>query len=308
MKQINPTRLQIALALLLSLTAANVARSQELEPRAFANLPVGTSFALLGYVYASGNSLLDPALSIEGLEARLHTVAAAYFRSIDLFGHSGKVDIILPFAGSDYEGTIAGRDSTTARTGFGDPRIRLSVNFLGAPALSSEEFREYQQQTIFGASVQVVIPIGQYDPDRLLNLGSNRWIFRTQVGASRKTGLWTWEAYGGAWFFTENPDFLGELDLSQKPLLVGKVHAIRALPKGYWVAFGAGYGFGGEVEVNGVPRESHISSFRFGLTVSVPLSPNHQLKFVGATTARIERGSDTDILSVFYQFRWGSGL
>lgn len=298
----------LALVLSLAIGTASVARSQELEPRAFANLPVGTSFALLGYAYASGNTLLDPALPIEGLEARLHSVAAAYFRSIDLFGHSGKVDVVLPFAGGDYEGTVAGQDSTTARTGFGDPRIRLSVNFLGAPSLSSEEFLEYQQETIFGASVQVVIPIGQYDPDRLLNLGSNRWIFRTQVGASRKTGPWTWEAYGGAWFFTENPDFLGDSDLSQKPLLVGKVHAIRALPKGYWVALGAGYGVGGKAEVNGVPRESQISSFRFGLTVSVPLSRNQQLKFVGSTTVRIERGADSNILSVFYQFRWGSGL
>ena len=135
LKHANPVRLGIALAVLLSLTSglASIARSQELEPRAFTNLPVGTSFALLGYTYAAGNTLLDPAIPIEGLEARVHSVAAAYVRAINLFGNSGKIDVILPFAGGDYAGTVASRDSTTARTGFGDARIRLSLNFLGPP-------------------------------------------------------------------------------------------------------------------------------------------------------------------------------
>jgi hypothetical protein len=45
--------------------------AQELEPRALTNVPVGLNFAVLGYGYARGNILLDPAVPIENLDSRL---------------------------------------------------------------------------------------------------------------------------------------------------------------------------------------------------------------------------------------------
>lgn len=38
--------------------------SQEIEPRSLTNVPVGTNFAVLGYGFASGNILIDPALPL----------------------------------------------------------------------------------------------------------------------------------------------------------------------------------------------------------------------------------------------------
>ena len=61
-----------------------------------------------------------------------------------------------------------------ARCPAGDPRFRFSVNFYGAPALSLQEFA-YEQDLILGASLQVSAPLGQYDADKLVNIGTNRW-------------------------------------------------------------------------------------------------------------------------------------
>jgi hypothetical protein len=61
--------------------------------------------------------------------------------------------------------------------GLGDPLLRISVNFFGAPALSMAEYPAYRQDVIVGASLQVTAPLGQYDPDKLLNVGTNRWPF-----------------------------------------------------------------------------------------------------------------------------------
>ena len=44
---------------------------------------------------------------------------------------------------------------------------RFSVNRLGAPALSFEEFKNYRQDTILGTSLLVTMPLGQYDSERL---------------------------------------------------------------------------------------------------------------------------------------------
>ena len=130
---------------------------------------------------------------------------------------------MVPFAAGDWEGVLEGVDTTRSATGFGDPRVRLSVNFLGAPALRATQFAGYVQKTIVGASLQLIAPLGQYDSSRLINLGSNRWTFRAQLGVSQAVGLWTFEAFAGGWFFTNNSNFFGGSTLEQKPLLTGVV-------------------------------------------------------------------------------------
>jgi hypothetical protein len=279
--------------------------AQELEPRLLINVPVGTNFVIAGYGFARGNILLDPAVPIEDLDANLHTMFGAYVRAIDLFGISGKLDAVLPFAGGDWSGRLEGVDTTRAATGFGDPRIRLSVGFVGAPALSKGEWGEWQQRTIVGAALQVLMPLGQYDASRLINLGSNRWTFRAQLGVSHALGPWIVEVAGGAWLFTDNTNFFGGLTLEQRPLLTAKTHLIRSLKRGWWFSLGVGYGHGGRTKLQGVERDTRISSFRFGGTVAAPLGGQHSLKLVLTSGVRIERGPDFDGIGLTYQYMWG---
>ena len=188
-----------ALVLIAMLLAGHSLSSQELEPRLLTNVPIGTNFTALGYGYSVGNTLLDPAVPIENLDSRLHTLIGAYVRAIDVFGLSGKIDAVVPFALGDWTAQLAGQDTTRSIDGFGDPRFRLSVNVLGAPALRMPEFLSYRQKTIVGASLQVIAPLGQYDPERLINLSSNRWTFRSTLGVSQAVGPWFLEWYVAGW-------------------------------------------------------------------------------------------------------------
>ena len=86
--------------------------------------------------------------------------------------------------------------------GFADPLFRLSVNFYGAPALTLPEFKSYEQDLIVGASLQVSVPAGQYDSTKLVNIGTNRWSFKPEIGASKALGPWTLELKAGATLFT----------------------------------------------------------------------------------------------------------
>ncbi|KPK58531.1 MAG: hypothetical protein AMS21_10575 [Gemmatimonas sp. SG8_38_2] len=287
--------------------AAHSGRGQELEPRALTNVPVGTNFVALVYAYAQGNILLDPAIPVEDLDSKLHTFVGAYIRALDFFGLSGKLDVTVPFAGGDWEGRLEGVDTTRSVTGFGDPRFRLSLNLVGAPALRAAEFPGYKQKTIVGASLQVIAPLGQYDSSRLLNLGSNRWTFRAQFGVSHVVGPWTFEALAATWFFMENSNFFGDARLEQKPLLAGKLHVIRSFPKGFWLALDGGYGYGGRTIIDGVERETRISTFRFGLTFAAPIARSHTVRLTAVSGARVERGADFDALGLSYQYRWGGG-
>lgn len=278
--------------------------SQELEPRSLTNLPVGTNFVVVGYGFAQGNILLDPAVPIEDLDAKLNTVVAAYVRSINVLGLGGKVDVVIPWASGDWDGYYNSIDTSRSVNGFGDARLRLSVNFIGSPALDREGFASYKPRNISGLSLQLIVPSGQYNPDKLINLGSNRWVFKPQWGFSHYFKSWIFETYLSAWFFTKNTSFFSGNELSQKPLGAIKLHVIRSFPKRWWLAVDAGYALGGRTYINAEETDTRISTFRFGVTLAVPIAQHHNIRFTGVTGIRLEKGSDFDAVGITYQYRW----
>ena len=310
-----PTWLQVRSALLGAVCVLGVgARSisaQDLEPRAFSNAPVGLNFVLAGYAFSSGNLLFDDAvaaaLQIEDARGKIHQGVAGYVRTVGFFGRSGRIGAVVPVARGRWEGTVADTFATVTRTGFGDPRMFLSVALLGAPALRGREFVRYHERTVVGASLQVIAPLGQYSPDRLINLGSNRWSFKPRIGVSRSAGRWALEAYGAAWFFTDNPDFAGTR-VEQDPIYSVEAHALYTFRPGLWAAVSGGYGMGGQSTVNGDPRDDRRSDTRFGAQLAIPLARRHALKLIYVTSTSTRIGTDFDTASLVYQFRWGAGL
>jgi hypothetical protein len=288
----------------VAVLAAGPASAQELEPRVFANVPVGMSFSLAGYGFSSGNVLFDPALPAEDVNADVHSFFVAFVRAIDFFGLSSKIDVLVPWATGRWQGLYEGVDSTRTAHGLADPRVRLSVNFVGAPALKPQEFAAYQPGTIVGASLQIWVPLGQYDPERLLNIGSHRWAFRPQIGISHTMGNWIVESTITAFFFTRNGDFWGGNTLEQHPFFAGTLNVVRTVSRTLWLALAGGIGSGARGVVNDVPRETRQTAIRVGLTGVWEFVPRHSARVNIATTRRIERGPDFDAISLSYQYRW----
>ena len=163
-------------------------KAQEAEPRSYSNTPVGLNFLIAGYVYAQGKLAFDPNLSIADAKFHSNTGLLAYVRSFDFAGQSAKFDVIVPGASFDAQGFVNGLPREREMAGLGDPRFRFSFNLFGAPALSAKDFASYQQDLIVGVSLQVSAPLGQYDNTKLLNLGSNRWSFKPELGYFQSLG------------------------------------------------------------------------------------------------------------------------
>lgn len=278
--------------------------AQELEPRSITNVPIGTNFAVLGYNYAQGSILFDPALTLEDVTGSTNTFVGAWVRAYNFFGMSAKSSVILPFVTGSWTGTYQGEADATDRTGIADLRLGFSFNFIGAPALAKSDYAQYKQKTIVGFSMKMVLPTGQYFENRLINLGSNRWAFRPQLTASHRFGTWYLEYAINTWFYTANPSFVDGYELKQHPIGNLKMNVVKSFKKGIWAAVGVGYATGGRMVLNDQELPSEISNIRFGAIVAVPLHPQHSLKFSAIFARRFKEGNEFNTYTLSYQFLW----
>ena len=290
------------------LLAAMRTYAGEIEPRSYVNAPVGVNFLLAGYAYSYGGLATAGSSPIKDADLKMHTFILAYARSLDILGRSGKVDVILPY--SDLSGTamVAGQPRERDVSGLNDPRLRFSVNFYGAPALAVQEFPKYRQDLIIGASLQVSAPLGQYDKDKLVNLGNNRWYIKPDLGISKAWGDFILEFSTGVIFFTDNDNYFGGNNLKQAPVSTTQLHATYNIRQGIWAALSTTYDYGGRTTVSGVENDDLQNNMRLGATLAISVNRNNSIKLTASNGLYTSSGTDYDMFGVVWQYRWGGGL
>ncbi len=283
---------------------AGAAAAQQLEPRAYSAAPVGTNFFGVAYLYSKGGVALDPSLPIENVEAWINGVAPFYGRTFGVFGRQASLGLAVPTAWGTLTGDVREARRSVDRSGFGDPQVRFAVNLIGGPALSPRDFFKRPQETTLGFSVVAVLPYGQYDPTRLVNLGANRWAFKPELGLSQPAGKWNIELYAGVWLFEANTDFFGGQRREQDPLAAYQAHLVRNFKLGMWAAFDLTYYSGGATTINGKRNDDRQANSRAGVTFAVPVAKGQSLKltYANGVTARI--GSKFQTIGAAWQILW----
>jgi hypothetical protein len=290
----------------LAAALCGTARAQDMEPRSYSPSPVGLNFAGLIYGYSSGSVVFDPTLPITDVTAHVHGFAAVYGRTLDVFGRQGLATLALPFATMDGEGQVFEQTRRVTRTGPADLKARFSVNLYGNPAQTLREFAQSAHDSVLvGASLTLSAPTGQYFGDKLVNLGTNRWAFKPEIGVAVPWRKFSFELYAGVVFFTANTDFYpGGQRRQQDPLGTFQLHGSYTFRPGLWVALdGTWYG-GGAASVNGGPKSERLRNSRVGTTVSLPLSRAQSLKFSFSRGAIVRLGENFTTIAAAWQVRW----
>lgn len=294
-----------ATVVLLSLLAATSARAQELEPRNYSHAPVGATFVLASLGKSSGEIRLDPSLDVHDVEQHLWLASLGFGHVFELAGSQARILALLPTAWGHVSGDVGGSVAQQDLAGLADPRFKLSIGLLGAPALGVAEFADAPRTTIVGASLTVVPPLGDYAASRLVNLGSNRWAVKPELGISQPYGAWTIDAYAGVWLFTANPAYYpGDTTKRQDPLLSLQAHVSYTLPNRVWLALDGTWFAGAGSSVDGVANPDLQRNLRVGATVSIPITAEHSLKLAYVTGATTRRGLDVDGFTITWQRLW----
>ena len=300
------TRLHICLA--VALCAVSHLAAQELEPNAYSASPTGVNLLLVAYNHSGGDVTFDPALPIEDASARINSGVIGYGRTFGLGGRLAQAAIGLPYSVGRLEGLYLGEFARARRSGLRDPALRFAVNLVGAPAMGLREFASFKRKTILGFSISAVGPFGQYNPAALINIGTNRWSFKPELGLSHAVGKWTLDFYAGAWFFTPNSNFSNGKRRTQDPIGSFQFHVLRTLRPRMWVSLDVNYYTGGRTSVNGIPNNDLQRNSRIGATFALPLARRHGLKFSFSRGAYTTLGADFRAVGVAYQYTWGGGL
>lgn len=295
---------QAIVAVALAMLAASAA-AQDLEPRLYTNVPVGINFLAAGYGYSEGNVLFDPTVTLENAEIEIDGPALGYGRSVRLGPFSGKVDGALARVCLDGAADYEGERVTRSVCGLTDARARMTVNFLGAPPLTRQEFAGYRQDWVFGGSLQLGLPVGDYDPARLVNIGANRGSAKLELGVSKNLARWLLELSLAETFYEDNGDFFGGRIREQESIASLQGHAVYRFATGVWLAIDATHYQGGETTTNGMRSNDLQSNTRLGLTASVPINAKHSVKLAASTGVSTRTGTDFDSLAAVWQYAWG---
>ena len=118
--------------------------AQELEPRRWSHLPIKTNFAGGGYAYTEADISFDPVLRIESGKMEMHTWAAKYIRTFELFQKSARIGFTQGFQEGRWTGLVDGVPRTVKRSGLSDSILRFAINLYGAPPLEGKKFAAYR--------------------------------------------------------------------------------------------------------------------------------------------------------------------
>jgi hypothetical protein len=302
---------QMMLRLLACLVPA-VCAAQDLTPRAYFPAPQSSNAVILTYAFSDGELVFEPTLPVADATGTIHAPVVSLYHAFGLLGRSASVTGSLPFVMGDLRGIVGGEPRAITRSGLADTTIRLAVNIIGGPALAVTDFvKTPAARSVLGASVKVIVPTGQYDPARLINIGANRWGFKPEVGYMGRVGRLVVDAFAGVWLFTANESFLASeanprgAERTQDPIAAFELHISYDVMPRLWISADGNYWRGGRTSVNGAESSLTLqANSRLGLTGSVPLTRHQSIKVSFSDGVIVRIGGNFRVLSVGWQYGW----
>jgi hypothetical protein len=262
----------------------------------------------------TGNaSGFNTAVPVDGASIDTRVYMVNYTSFFNLFGRRNQASLTLPFG--SLSGTTTGVSPGTlaaAAKGNADPTIWWAVNVLGAPAQTLAEYAGWEQRTILDAQVYVTAPLGSYDADELLNLGTNRWSVRfglpfvQSIGSFMPGQRTTLELVPSLTLYTDNDQAnRGTEVLGQDPLFKVEGHLTRDVTDKLWLSGDAMYTSGGETKIDGEPQDNAQTTFALGFTVGFELSEDVSFMGIwGNSLTDPEDGINMNMIWLRFSYHW----
>ena len=206
-------------------------------------------------------------------------------------------------------GITPGVAFSQSASGYADPIIQLDVNLFGTPPLKANfDLLNYEPTWNLDAAIMLGLPIGEYDNDKLVNLGLNRWFGRIAFPLTYHFGVFTsgymksLELIPSVWIFAENDDFMGQ-KLENDPMWQFEAHLTNDFTPSFFGSLDLLYRGGFQSEIDGVEVGDELDIGNLGFTLSYQVTDNLAIRT--GFSSNVFGDNDLDNSMVRLQFVYG---
>lgn len=263
-------------------------------PPAQAQLPARFYWKTLSFANAvplvyesfSGNTNpFDPAHNVMPDSNLDVTMAlAGYARTFSLYDRAAMGSVIVPMGHISGEVSSAGKSASQTARGYGDPMLEFTINVLGPPAQNDlPDAMRYEPGFSVDFLADLYLPVGEYDNDRSINIGQNRWYGRIGAPIVWQLGPWvpgrrtTLEFLPAVWLYGDNDDYVGQ-KMETDPMFQLDAHLTRDFMERLWGSLDGCWYEHGKSTINGVEGDS-FRTLAVGLTLGYTINDNINLTF-----------------------------
>ncbi len=278
-------RLMVVASLITSALALGVAKAQVPARFYLKSLSDANAVPLIVESINSNANPFDPAHIVSpGANFDATVGMFGYARTFSMFDRSATAAVIFPMGRVSGDVTVAGRNFSQSANGFGDPMLEFGFNFIGPSAQKNiPDTLRYEPGLSMDLLLDLALPIGEYDSNRPLNLGQNRFYGRVGLPTTIQLGPWvpgrrtTLEFVPSVWMFGTNNNYLGQT-LKTDPLFQLDSHLTRDFTENIWGSLDATWLNGAKSSISGVSGKS-LNSLGLGLTLGYTINDNVALTF-----------------------------
>ncbi|MHC4166611.1 MAG: transporter [Planctomycetota bacterium] len=279
-------------------------------------------------IEASGTQQFGPGQYIypnADVDADLYIVNWVHFFTV--FNRPSSLNLALPGGNVDVDfntnlmppqflppGVNAGDSFSQSSSGFADPTAQWVINLFGTPPLRSNvDLLNYEPTWTLDVATMLAFPIGEYDEDKLVNLGQNRWLGRVGLPLKYHFGVFTpgyrksLEIIPSVWLFDDNDDFLGKR-LENDPMWQLEAHLTSDFTPNFYGSLDALYRNGFQSEIDGVEAGDDLDVGSLGFTLNYQVSDNFAIRAGYSSDVFGDSDLDTSMLRIQFVFGWHQAM
>jgi hypothetical protein len=285
---------------------------------------VSTQYIFLD-MQATDTQMFDPSHFIfpnSDVEANLFLASYAYHftlfgrrpssLAVNLAGGSADINVSTTTVPSQFlpPGVARGASFSQSASGWADPTVQLDVNLFGTPPLiSTVDLLNYEPTWTVDAAIMLGLPVGNYDDDRLINMGQNRFFSRLALPMKYHIGpfaagyMTSLELTPSVWILGANDDFMGQ-ELENDPLWQVEAHVTHDFTRTFYGSLDLLYRRGFQSDINGVSVGEELDVGNVGLTLNYQITDNFVVRSGFSSNVFGDDGLDNSLLRIQFVYGW----
>ena len=273
---------------------------------------------------ASDAQQFDPGNFIyPNADTEANLMIANYARHFTLFNRASSLGVAIAGGSVDVNmdtslvppeylppGVAPGSAFSQSASGYADPTIQLDVNLFGtSPLKSTVDLVNYEPTWTLDAAVMLALPVGEYDSDKLVNMGLNRWFgriafpFKYHFGVFAPGYMTSLEIIPSVWLFAENDDFVGQ-KLENAPMWQLEAHLTQDFTRSFFGSLDLLYRGGFQSEINGVEVGDEIDIGNLGFTLNFQATNNFTIRTSYMSNVFGDSNLDNSVIRIQFVYSW----